>query len=196
MKYAVFSDVHGNIGNLGKFFSECDKWAIDNYIFLGDIVHKGERYVENVCIDLIRERECIAIKGNHDVDLIKNSVIITQKNKEYISKLPKQISLGELLLFHDSLIGIKNQVWNPERIGEEFKYLNEQGISYGLCGHVHKPFIFSQSKDSGTISKVNEKTVSFHHNYNYILNPGAISEGYYGVIDLESKEFVFLELSD
>jgi len=72
VRYAVISDVHSNVVALEAVLDEISAAAVDLYLCLGDIVGYGPR--PNQCCDLIRELDCVCVRGNHDeaaVDLSK-----------------------------------------------------------------------------------------------------------------------------
>ena len=64
MRYALVSDVHGNLEALVQVLAFLATQRIDRYDFLGDAVGYGPNPNE-VC-DLLRRRMDIAIVGNHD----------------------------------------------------------------------------------------------------------------------------------
>ena len=64
MRYAVISDVHSNVVALEAVLDNLSGAGIDRFLCLGDIVGYGPR--PNQCCDLIRDLDCLCIKGNHD----------------------------------------------------------------------------------------------------------------------------------
>lgn len=65
MRYAILSDVHGNLEALSVVLAKCNEVGVDAYISLGDIV--GYNANPKECLDIMRSLNLIcAIKGNHD----------------------------------------------------------------------------------------------------------------------------------
>ena len=65
MKYAVLSDIHGNLEALSAVLDKCREVGVDEYISLGDIV--GYNANPKECLDLMRSLNlACAVKGNHD----------------------------------------------------------------------------------------------------------------------------------
>ena len=65
MKYAVLSDIHGNLEALSTVLEKCREVGVDEYISLGDIV--GYNANPKECLDLMRSLNlACAVKGNHD----------------------------------------------------------------------------------------------------------------------------------
>lgn len=64
MRYAIFSDVHGNMEALDVVLNHLRNLSPDGYVFLGDAVGYGANPNE-VC-DVIRALQPISVLGNHD----------------------------------------------------------------------------------------------------------------------------------
>ncbi len=68
MRYAVLSDIHGNLESLQKAMEFVH--ADDRVLCLGDIVGYGPN--PNECVRMIRERAYQTVLGNHDVAAVDN----------------------------------------------------------------------------------------------------------------------------
>jgi predicted phosphodiesterase len=68
VRYAVFSDIHGNLESLQKAMSLIRE--DDKVLCLGDIVGYGPN--PNECVRMIRDRASDAVLGNHDVAAVDN----------------------------------------------------------------------------------------------------------------------------
>jgi len=64
MRYAVFSDVHGNIEALEAILAEFEGRGVDRWYCLGDIVGYGAE--PEACCTRIRELADVTLLGNHD----------------------------------------------------------------------------------------------------------------------------------
>ena len=64
MRFGIVSDIHANLEALDVVLGEIDAAKVDALLCLGDIVGYGPN--PNECCDRLRERNCIAIAGNHD----------------------------------------------------------------------------------------------------------------------------------
>ncbi|KAJ4457207.1 putative Serine/threonine-protein phosphatase BSU1 [Paratrimastix pyriformis] len=74
----IFGDIHGQMGDLMKFFNRCGNPVTDgnNYVFLGDYVDRGYHSVQVVCLLFslkvrYRQRFCL-LRGNHEVASINH----------------------------------------------------------------------------------------------------------------------------
>jgi predicted phosphodiesterase len=64
MRFGIVSDIHANLEALDVVLGEIDAAKVDALLCLGDIVGYGPN--PNECCDRLRERDCIAVAGNHD----------------------------------------------------------------------------------------------------------------------------------
>lgn len=60
MKYAIFSDVHGNLGALGHMLHHAREQGAQQYLYLGDIGY-------DACIESLRQAGTTCIFGNGEV---------------------------------------------------------------------------------------------------------------------------------
>lgn len=64
MRYAILSDIHGNLDALKAVLRSLDTENIDSYVCLGDIVGYGPQPAE--CLHEIQKYANIVVAGNHD----------------------------------------------------------------------------------------------------------------------------------
>ncbi len=64
MQYAILGDIHANLAALEAVLEALEDEAIDQILQVGDVVGYGAAPTE--VIRLLREREAVAVKGNHD----------------------------------------------------------------------------------------------------------------------------------
>lgn len=65
MKYAILSDIHGNLEALTVVLEKCQEEGAEEYVSLGDIV--GYNANPKECLDWMRSLNLVcAVKGNHD----------------------------------------------------------------------------------------------------------------------------------
>lgn len=85
MKVAICSDIHSNLPALENFINETSD--VDQRWCLGDITGYGPWPKE--CLDIVRDKFDVVIKGNHDRELSNNNI-----NKEYNPR-EKRWMIGE-----------------------------------------------------------------------------------------------------
>jgi predicted phosphodiesterase len=197
MRIAIISDIHSNLEALTKAIEIIDQQSVDEIICLGDIVGYGAN--PNECIELVRRRCDIVIKGNHEEAILDitqaeqftnnaRSAILwtldqtTQENLDYIRSLSLVHRRSDALFVHASPC-------EPE----EWHYIFEEDaaastfycFSESLCfiGHTHMPAIFSANGYASGITK----------NERYLVNVGSIGQPRdrntqlsFGILDTDS----------
>jgi predicted phosphodiesterase len=64
MRFAILSDIHGNLEALEAVLADARAQHCTHYVCLGDIV--GYNANPSECVQLIQGLECPVVKGNHD----------------------------------------------------------------------------------------------------------------------------------
>jgi putative phosphoesterase len=166
MKYAIFSDVHGNLPALEAVLSDIEGQGVGNVFHCGDLVGYGP--FPNEVINLIRRKGIAGVMGNYDdgvgferddcgcayrdeaqtllghrsLDWTKAHV--TERNKKFLRSLPRDLRLSqgmfEVLLTHGSPRRI-NEYLYEDRPVKTFNRLLEAGrCNLLVCGHTHLPY--------------------------------------------------------
>jgi predicted phosphodiesterase len=184
MKYALISDIHGNLEALQKAFEIIDEKKVDSIICLGDSVGYGSN--PNECLDIIKPRCEIIVAGNHDYAAINKTDItyfnsyarasaywtskkLTKENAEYLDNLPLVVTKEDVTFVHASPI-------NPEEWDYILSIYEAQhqfnGFKNQICfiGHSHLPIIFT---NEGEILK---DKATLHDKKRYIINVGSIGQ--------------------
>jgi len=167
MKLAIISDIHGNLEALTKALSIIDEKRVDEIVCLGDVVGYGAN--PNECLDLVRKRCSVVIKGNHDeaaldpggphdfnpiaqqaIDWTAGALI--PENRDYLRARPMVCRIEEALLVHSSPRSpeLWEYVVSTENALDALRSFEER-----ICfiGHTHVPGIFSPSGRSKTVTK-------------------------------------------
>ncbi len=180
MRIAIISDIHSNLEALTKALETIDRLSVDTIICLGDIVGYGAN--PNECVELIRHRCEIVIKGNHDEAILRPSITehFTDNARTAIMWTCKQLTeenfsyLRTLLLSSkkDSFFFVHASPCNPA----EWKYIldNHMAVdafrcfSESLCfiGHTHTPGVFS----------INGRASGITRGERYLINVGSIGQ--------------------
>ncbi len=190
MRYALLSDVHGNIEALEAVLEDIDRQGITDIVFLGDAVGYGPN--PNECIELLVKRSKILLAGNHDwgaiglTDITYFNVyarhalqwtagIISEENKKTLTSLPvkKELKEEDMLLVHSTPKEPEEwhyllTLWDAEI---NFYYFNNAVCS---LGHSHSPFIIEKVPSGELVtfkdwSKIREGS-------RYIINAGSVGQ--------------------
>jgi putative phosphoesterase len=73
MRVALISDIHANEIALRVVLADIDRVGVDELVCLGDVATLGPR--PGTVIDILRERGCSCIMGNHDEFLVEPTLI-------------------------------------------------------------------------------------------------------------------------
>ena len=188
MKYAILSDIHGNLEALKAAIRAISAEKADQLLCLGDIVGCGADPGE--CIAIIRDLSTVTVCGNHDAAcrntldlsyfteraaeaLIWTRNRLSKKDVDYLNHLKLVHRNKDLTLAHGTL-------YEPE----EFHYMvspYEADISFKqmktkICfvGHTHLPGIFLY-KDS-KIQRPRDNKVNLSSCDKVIINTGSVGQ--------------------
>jgi len=204
VRYAVLSDIHGNLEALEAVLAHARAEA-DAVLCLGDVVGYGADPV--ACVELVAERAVTTVAGNHehavagllDLDWFNPYArVAAEWTRErldgdhvgYLAALPLRAEVADATLVHAS-----------PRHPEEWDYLisAEDGLeafaafSTRLCfvGHSHVPGIWSLGS-SGPEYRPGPGDVTFEHGRRYLANVGSVGQprdhdprAAYGLWDVE-----------
>ena len=195
MRYAVLSDVHGNLEALSAVLADAASEGALGVLCLGDAVGYGADPV--ACVELLGERSTGMVAGNHEYGALglldlrwfnpaaRAAALWTREqlgadHQGYLSGLPLSSALGEATCVHAS----------PRR-PEEWEYLlsAEDGFeafadfATRLCfvGHSHRPGVWSLGSSGPAHEDLggpawHDHRVLFHDGRRYIVNVGSVGQ--------------------
>ncbi len=213
MRIGILSDIHGNLPALESVLKKIDELGLDRLHCLGDIVGYGS--FPNECVELIRSRCSIVVKGNHDSGLTGETSIddfnnlgqqairwtrkqILPEHFEYLKTLPMTAIEGQVTYVHSS--PAEPEQWTyifSIRSAEEAFF----AFSTDLCfiGHTHVPVIIGE--DMSINSYVPPRDKSGNLQRRFLINVGSIGqprdgnpEAAFGILDTETLEYELLRV--
>lgn len=163
MKYAVISDIHGNLEALNAVIDHSRERQVEQYLCLGDIVGYGANPRE--CIKKVRSLNAECVIGNHDhaiaglSDLayfnshaktaaLWTAEMLEEDDLEFLRSLPyvRKVS-DDITIVHSTLESPEmwNYLFNDVDAERNIKKLDTL-----LCfiGHSHMPGIFQEQYNS------------------------------------------------
>jgi predicted phosphodiesterase len=165
VRTAIVSDIHGNLEALQAVLTDLRTQGCDRTICLGDIVGYGPNPCE--CLDLVTKLDGCVL-GNHDYGALidpegfsaaaeqaifwtrrqlenPDSPDESKRRLEFIARLPRTISEGNILFVHGSVRNPLNEYVFPEDVYNRRKMekLFSMVQGYSFQGHTHAPGIFS-----------------------------------------------------
>jgi predicted phosphodiesterase len=190
MRYAVISDIHGNVEALRAVFADIDSRSIDSIVCLGDIV--GYYPDPEECVDLVRKRVSHCVVGNHDYAATGRidtrnftyyafaSMEWTKKNlsdeaKAYLASLPLTLELNGLFFTHSSPSNPQDFIYvfpdSEEAIFEAFNGLVHR---VNFIGHTHWPSIMVEDNDKIVLHT--DDNIDIQSDHFYLINVGSIGQ--------------------
>ena len=158
-RYAILSDVHGNLEALNEVLAKCRGLEIDQYISLGDVV--GYNANPSECLGIVRALPLAAsVKGNHDAYASADSEIngfnnnakiaiqwtsdqLSADDRNWLGAQPyrAQISSQGVTVVHATLDTPDNwgYIFDAHHAADNFSY---QWTALCFCGHSHVPVAF------------------------------------------------------
>ncbi len=188
MRYAVLSDIHGNLEALRAVLADLAGRA-DTVLCLGDMVGYGAD--PGPCLELLAERAQAITAGNHEYGVTGRLDLgwfnryaraaaewtrerLDSAHLDYLDRLPVRVEVEDATLVHAS----------PAQ-PEEWDYLvrAEDGLAAfpafatRLCfvGHSHVPAMWSLGS-SGPDYALGPESIEVEHGRRYIVNVGSVGQ--------------------
>jgi diadenosine tetraphosphatase ApaH/serine/threonine PP2A family protein phosphatase len=147
MRYAIVSDVHGNLESLERVLSTIS--AEDALLSLGDVVGYGPN--PNECVTALRERCRYAVMGNHDLAAVENfgvenfnyaaraaigwtQGVLDQPSRVWLNSLPYELRLPEFLLVHGAPVNYFEYILDKDTAARAFERTDARIV---FVGHTH-----------------------------------------------------------
>jgi predicted phosphodiesterase len=216
LRYAILSDIHGNLEAFQAVLKDLTAEGLQKIIFLGDVVGYGANPKE--CIDLLREKSRNIVAGNHDWGVAGktdtsnfNSAArmaiewtISQLNPEYkgfLAQLPLKRDEEDFTYTHST--PINPQEWHY--IFSEHEALrNINGLEQKLCfiGHSHIPVVFALNQFGELLFTTDCTKIIVDEKTRFLINVGSVGQprdsnpqAAYGILDTEKQVFFLRRVS-
>ena len=162
MKYAVLSDIHGNLEALEAVLKICSAVNAGKFIILGDIV--GYNADPARCLEIIRALNPVAVvRGNHDDYVVRNDMEnsgfnlnariaiqwthdqLSEDDIAWLNALPYKEIIAEC-----NAVAVHATLDSPEGWGYIFDvqhataHFSYQFKQVSFCGHSHVPVAFDK----------------------------------------------------
>ncbi|MBD3225996.1 MAG: metallophosphoesterase [Caldithrix sp.] len=210
MKYALISDIHGNLEALQTALDYLGKNNINEIYCLGDIVGYGPN--PNECVNMVRNKCKNVLMGNHDFAAVGKANVdyfndyaklatywtmknLSEKNKNYLESLPFTHQNDEAIMVHASPTNPSHWYYILSLYDAQIEM---QSFNQPLCfiGHSHVPVIFSAQKI------IRNDYFGYDTNKQYIINVGSVGQPRDGnsklsmvVVDNDACKIQYVRLS-
>ncbi len=191
MRYAIVSDIHGNLPALQRVLAELAEADIDKYLCLGDIVGYGAQ--PNECCQAIRELGAMCIRGNHEQGVLQpdfeqwfNAAArtclvwtreqLTTDNYAFLETLAESAQVDDITICHGSIPDPDFYITSPQGALPSFQAM---AGAVGFFGHTHSAEYFVQY-EAGELPEHRPAprgaTFSVQVGCRYLTNPGAVGQ--------------------
>ncbi len=188
MKYAVVSDIHGNIESLERALKLVGDE--DQVICLGDIVGYGPN--PNECVERVRTRARDAVLGNHDLAALENfgveyfndaaraaiawtQSVLSDDNRAWLNGLSYELRYPGFLLVHGAPVNYFEYILDKRTAAKAFALTDAPLI---FIGHTHIAEYWVQEPE-GTIGHKHMQQggeLTLENGKRYIVDVGSIGQ--------------------
>jgi predicted phosphodiesterase len=193
MKYAIISDIHGNLEAFSVFLSLIPKLKINKIVCLGDVV--GYNANPNEIINALYKIEnLLIIRGNHDravstgdyIDFSYNAAEairwtikhLLTKNKTFLDALDRGPKIVDDIfgICHGSTYDEDFYIFTKQDTKIDFAWMQDADIHLLFYGHTHQQKAFVFDKENKQLSLNKENIIKIQKNNYYLINPGSIGQ--------------------
>jgi predicted phosphodiesterase len=147
VRYAILSDVHGNLESLQRALSMISSDEV--VVSLGDVVGYGPN--PNECVAALQERCRQAVLGNHDLAAVENfgvesfnraartaigwtQGILNESSRAWLNALPYELRFPEFLLVHGAPVNYFEYILDKAAAARAFERTDARIV---FVGHTH-----------------------------------------------------------
>lgn len=190
MKYAIISDIHGNLEALQSVMEDISHRKVDTILCLGDIV--GYYPDPEECVKIVRDNVAYCVAGNHDYAAIGRIDIktftyyaftamewtrknISPETIAFLEGLPLVLQLDKMFLTHSS--PSMPEEWRyvfPDNDLNVFEAFNNLTYKLNFIGHTHWPSIMIQQEERIILHA--EHSIQINEHDYYLVNVGSVGQ--------------------
>ncbi|MBL8727123.1 MAG: metallophosphoesterase family protein [Planctomycetes bacterium] len=211
MRIGILGDIHANAEALHAVVAAMRNDGVEQWVQVGDIVGYGPE--PSVCIDIVKELDCVTCLGNHDaavLDRLDTSYFnnfaraaihwtrprLRPSDLEFLSSL-------ELVVRRPPYTVVHGTMHLPEQFGyvispvEALDSLEHQDTQLCFVGHSHVPAIYLRREASPEDIHVvphSEAEISYRGFDRVLMNVGSVGQprdedprAAYGLVDTEQE---------
>lgn len=187
MRYAILSDIHGNLPAWNTVLSDLAVHQVDCILCLGDIVGYGPQPAE--CLKSVYSHATAMVLGNHDAvvggrmtaetfnDRAGRIISWTQtrlgdKARSLFAQMPLVLKGKNFRCVHGDFTdpAVFNYVASAEDAAASFSACSEQLL---FCGHTHRASLYIVG-NSGRVHDLEPQDFSLEEGKRYLVNVGSV----------------------
>ena len=189
MKYAILSDIHGNLEALETVLAHAKENGCEKYICGGDVV--GYNANPSECIAIVQEMGMPCVKGNHDeyvadedLDLRTFNPVaaeavlwtrdqLSEKQLRWLRQLRYLRLVDSFSIVHATMDGPRDWGYVQTRMDAAASFIY-QTTPVCFHGHTHVPIAFTEGLDIS--NGVFYEAVKVEQNKRYFINVGSVGQ--------------------
>ncbi|MBV8082670.1 MAG: metallophosphoesterase family protein [Candidatus Eremiobacteraeota bacterium] len=190
LRYAIVSDIHSNLEALNAVIAQIDAQRADALLCLGDIVGYGPS--PNECCDVLRERDVVAIAGNHDEAAVRAAAAdrfnplareaidwtrtqLTPQNREFLAGLPRERRVDGFCMVHGAPVRHFDYIMDVTDAQHAFGRTAE---ALTFIGHSHVAEVYYQDPAGRTYQQrlLHGGRINVVPEFRYIINVGSVGQ--------------------
>jgi putative phosphoesterase len=191
MRYAILSDIHGNLEALQAVLARIAAVRADAVVCLGDLV--GYNADPNLCVEVMRRESIACVLGNHDAAacglseldnfnpaareaILWTRNVLAPEHGIFLRELPRSILIDDIVLCHGSINDTNRYISDDNDVRDTFSMLGKLPGQAKVCyyGHTHIRAAYSLDGPIITHELINEITMD--QDRKYLINPGAVGQ--------------------
>lgn len=187
-RYAILADIHSNWEALSAVLKDAESQEVTSFVCVGDVVGYNADPVR--CLDALRERDCVTVRGNHDhycasddEDLddfhpLAASVVdwtrkqLSADHSAYLAGLEYFKVLPEFTIVHSTLDMPEKWAYVVDSL-EASAHFNYQSTALCFYGHTHVPMVF-EKRERAQRSELKHLKVEVGRKY--FVNVGSVGQ--------------------
>jgi diadenosine tetraphosphatase ApaH/serine/threonine PP2A family protein phosphatase len=192
VKYAIFSDVHGNLEALQAIVANAEQHGARSWVCLGDIIGYGAN--PNECVETVRALDpMVCLRGNHDAAVVDtrermffhevalegiqySAEHLMENNLEFLKALPYAYRDNpHFMAVHASPYHPEQWEYVLDQLGAERAFQAMDPHRLAFIGHSHAPVVFC---DDGTAQRypADGPLMLEPSQHRYVLNVGSVGQ--------------------
>ncbi len=191
-RVGVFSDVHGATRTLGFALETCRAEGVETIVLLGDLFDRPEQ--ADGCAAVLAGWSVVGVYGNHERDIAlaaaEGAYDLLAATIALLSRLQEEVHVDDVRLTHDlPSWGMSDPLARmlARRAGVDVTDVEDAMPRITFTGHTH----FRQARDQHGLLDIARGTLRLDPARRYLLNPGALMIGQYGIWDRDEGVITF-----
>jgi len=216
MRYAVLSDIHGNLEALRAVLERVAALDADRTLCCGDIV--GYNADPKACVAIVRSEGIMSVLGNHDAvacglaepynfnPAAREVVLWTRskllpENAKFLRELPRHFLVNGIALCHGSINDTNRYIIDDSDVRDNFALLETLSRSPDVCFFGHTHIRAAYSLFGRTMARELTEEMRLSRDRKYLINPGAVGQPRDGdpqaaflIYDSRERTIIFLRV--